>query len=147
MQKTLISICILLLSMTNCNSQNNSKLAIESFIKTIETNSSIQVLLEKDLIDKVQANAKESYEMILKAIQDELKSCQKSDEQYQILSLKESINTKKVVGDELIIPDSGGDVYVFFCSNRVITYFLIKDNKIASFSTLNKGGKRVFLLL
>ena len=40
-----------------------------------------------------------------------------------------------------------GNVYVLSCQDSVITFFLVKDHAIVAFSTIDKDGKKVFLLL
>ncbi len=46
-----------------------------------------------------------------------------------------------------VIHDSTGDQFVLVVRNNPITYFLVTESQIKAISTLNKSGKKTYLLI
>ncbi|QDH77871.1 hypothetical protein FKX85_01945 [Echinicola soli] len=126
---------------------------IDRFISSIEKDKISLGELKADGIirlsesneDSVQKFDQEYAQPVFEAIRNNLEICNNSKENIEILSLKEAKARKKYFPELISTPD--GDVYLLYCKEELIAPFLVQEGKISSFSTLNKSGKEIFLLL
>lgn len=145
--KILILISITFLSFCTLQKKQSHYKLIEDLIKAVEADESIIYLKNNEIVSVKSGTSQEAYDtynLILKSIKTQLKSCHQKKESYEILSLEESIARKQF--NSVIIPDSP-DIYLLYCGSSIITKFLIKNEKIISFSTFDKGGVLVFIEL
>jgi len=138
-----------------CQAQTNNHMKIiNSFIESVRVNpkkiSDLQhkgllYVSESDLTPEKKAEIDSMHTIIVKSIVDQITHCNDSQSKIEILTIAAS-KQKKRFNENLEIPVDG-QAYVLYCSDTIITRFLIRDGKIASFSVINKGGRKVFLLI
>ena len=137
--------------------ETEHKNIIQQFLNySIETDGSSQISLshlqQKGIISLSNQNiesqkteANKMYGLIIQTIGEQLRDCDSLKQGYEILSVSESKDKKQY--DENIQASEDESIYVLYCGNNIITHFLIKENKISSFSTMNKGSMKIFLQL
>lgn len=125
---------------------------IQAFIKSLQDGKLIKDMQKEDILanSNNQMNGGESkadsmYSIILKSISDQILICNKSKGKMEILGLERCIN-ERGFNEKIDVPFNGR-VYILYCNNTIITRFLIKEDKIASFSVISKGDRNFFLLL
>ena len=125
---------------------------VERFIESLKSKeSTMQHLYDEGIInapEKISDNGSSTYEfyqVMLQALNDQLENCESQGSVYEVLDLKESVR-KKGYENNLEIPENGS-VYLLYCNEDLITLILIENKYITSFSTMNKGGRRIFFLL
>lgn len=150
-----IYIIILGLSIFSCQAQHlNHEIAIHTFIASLKSGKeTLKSIKEENILHisqeesnlEAQKEYDSTFSIILKSLHQRLLDCDKEDNGLEVLSLNES-KKEKGLDEELVVPERGS-VYILYCGDTIITRFLIIDEKIASFSVINKSGRRVFLLL
>ncbi len=158
MNKLIIIVGILVFAIFPCKGQTDVHKEISfSFLEQISSKNdkaSFENLYDKEMLhtsqnysqlkDKTEANV--IYDMIIDAISEEIQKYNEPLENFEILTLKESKRHKKY-SEHLNLPDNYEyHAYILYHNTNVITRFLIKENKIASFSVINKSGERFFVL-
>lgn len=149
MNNFFITAGFLIILLSGCEPQDAEQVElIQKFIKSIEDGKSMKDMQKEGLlvkqIDQIEEGESEAdsvYSMIIKSISDQVLNCNKME----ILDLDRS-KRKKHFNENIVVP-SNERVYILYCDDMIITRFLIRENKIASFSVMNKGGRKVFLLL
>lgn len=148
-----LAIFFLVIQGITLNGQNDphSQL-IDQFLNVLKSNdNTMECLFKKNIIkapDSINNQGESSYKFyqtILDSLSDQLISCEDQEITYEAFVLDKRSN-EKISEMELIVPGAG-TVYLVYCNKSLITPLLIKDGYIVSFSTLNKGGKRVFLMI
>ncbi|TCD11144.1 hypothetical protein EZ449_06520 [Pedobacter frigidisoli] len=96
-----------------------------------------EAIIKKYLCEITESKEIELIEMQLNALRTELITGKLKIESYKNISLSEQT---------ILVESSEKDfIYSVKCSDKFICFILLENNKIASFATINKGGRRIFI--
>ena len=115
---------------------------VELFIQHVLKNEIKKAYLKlslNEIKDREKAKLRDSIVMVqLNELRDQL-----IDKEYSIVSATEESKWF----DKLNTTENEENLYAILVDSSVLTYILLSDERIKSFSTVNKGGLRSFIFL
>ena len=153
MKKILLITSFLIALAFSCKAQqNNHTTLIHDFFKEINSSASFGDLYKQNILYTFEAYNKMKnktevdsiYTTIIRSIKEQVSKC--NSKPLEILTVDESFAKKKYKENLNIPSDYDCNAYIVFCDSTVVTRFLIRENRIASFSVIDKGGQSFFLL-
>lgn len=137
----------LIIFLISCNIQSQEKKLIFDFLTSCKNeNIEITSIKEKYICENKNDAAKKA--ALDKFIEDGISFVRKKMQSRDLSKLKilqvanEAQEVKKV-----FINEDFSKVFVLKDGEKILEYFLIENGKINAFTTMNKGGIKVFLLL
>lgn len=128
----------------SCAQSKNEDL-IKDFLNEIVLNGNVNQV-DSYLLIKDEFKSNENYDLFIKALLDLLKSelDNNSCENYEIVAFKEAIKLKLSNLERYLEEyQKYNNTFFMVCDSKIVIPFIIKENKIVSFSTtLSKSEKR-----
>lgn len=140
---------ILIITVWGCaNGQDAKSDRLQSFMKVVAES---KVPVEKIISDYICSlpagtddKTKKNYDFVVKSVSDLQKQIQFQDSKNFIIKKYNELPSSE---QRLLLKgDTKDDVCVVYFNNKYLISVLFNENRIASFVTLNKGTKSVFLL-
>lgn len=144
-QKVTCVIFLVLVLFSTCSSQHKSEdveiiKTVQDFTNAVIDGASNDAIINEYFLLSDSATKGEYVSMLIDGLREKLKSTNKKDLVYKHYDREQ--NT-----DLLITPDIEKNVFIVYDKQTALFPVFIVGKKIKAFSTLNKGGKKVFLLL
>lgn len=120
---------------------------LQSFLNTVSgSNASAEKIISDYICTMPQTDdsAKKLYSLVVERINDLRKHLQSGDNKNFVINKYKELPSSEQ--NLLLKEESTDDVYVVKINNKNLISVLFKENRIASFITLNKGGNSIFLL-
>ncbi|MBK6265464.1 hypothetical protein JKA74_10485 [Marivirga sp. S37H4] len=135
-----IVVLIVIMFFSCFGSQEDSKIIVSRFVDALKNENISEDEIIKKFIKVSEVQDAEYRDSVISNI---------------IISIRKSIKGKKVevytfrekteAFKNVIHENDSSEMLVLFTDNEVLTYVLVEDNMLASFSTINKGGKRHYV--